>query len=205
MMQDWADRLDLLEQGKVVAANAHLIIRIDGMPVMDEGTEATGHSMEPVNSPVLVSSVAAVLPKRLSPVPESPAPVTPVEIAVSDFQRERLAMLEIYEAPSSLPVVQFAKLAGKSRDQINREIKAGKLLTLSMGNRGQRIPDWQLDPLTQELVRTVLQHVRDVDLWRLYRMLLLPRKTLAGQSAIAAIRPNNLHGVAELVSRDLSG
>jgi hypothetical protein len=36
MMQDWADRLDLLEQGQVEAASAHLTIRIDGVPAMAE-------------------------------------------------------------------------------------------------------------------------------------------------------------------------
>lgn len=49
---------------------------------------------------------------------------------------------------------------GKSRDQINRENKAGKLLTLSMGSRGQRIPEWQLDPLKNELVQAVLEQVK---------------------------------------------
>ncbi|VFT10182.1 phage-related integrase [Pseudomonas aeruginosa] len=40
MMQDWADRLDLLEQGEVEAASAHLTIRIDGAPAMAEVEEA---------------------------------------------------------------------------------------------------------------------------------------------------------------------
>lgn len=39
MMQDWADRLDLLEQGEVEAASAHLTIRIDGVPAMAEVEE----------------------------------------------------------------------------------------------------------------------------------------------------------------------
>lgn len=69
-------------------------------------------------------------------------------------------MLKTYEALLNLSVVQFAKLAGKSRDQINREIKAGKLLALSVGNRGQRIPDWQLDPVKGRLVQAVLQQAR---------------------------------------------
>lgn len=34
MMQDWADRLDLLEQGEVEAASAHLTIHIEGVPAM---------------------------------------------------------------------------------------------------------------------------------------------------------------------------
>ncbi|HBO1705041.1 TPA: tyrosine-type recombinase/integrase [Pseudomonas aeruginosa] len=36
MVQDWADRLDLLEQGKVAAASTHLTIRIDGVPLLGE-------------------------------------------------------------------------------------------------------------------------------------------------------------------------
>lgn len=40
MMQDWADRLDLLEQGEVGAASAHLTIRIDGVPAMAEVEDA---------------------------------------------------------------------------------------------------------------------------------------------------------------------
>src|SRR6218665_1348674 len=41
----------------------------------------------------------------------------------TDFQRSPAKMLATYEAPHNLPVPVFAKLAGKSRDQINREIK----------------------------------------------------------------------------------
>lgn len=37
MMQDWADRLDMLEQGQVQAASSHLTIRIDGVPAMVDG------------------------------------------------------------------------------------------------------------------------------------------------------------------------
>lgn len=42
MMQDWADRLDLLEHGEVQAASAHLTIRIDGVPAMAEVEDAVG-------------------------------------------------------------------------------------------------------------------------------------------------------------------
>lgn len=41
MMQDWADRLDLLEQNEVVAASAHLTIRTDGVPVLEESNAAS--------------------------------------------------------------------------------------------------------------------------------------------------------------------
>ena len=203
MVQDWADRLDLLEQGDVSAASAHLSIRIDGMPVLDEANGAAVDLRAPDTLPVVVSSAISTSAKRLSAVPAVPEPVAPADVAISGFQRERMEMLEIYEAPHNLPVVQFARLAGKSRDQINREIKAGKLLTLTMGNRGQRIPDWQLDPLKQALVCAVLHQVEDVDSWLLYRMLSQPRETLEGRSAIEAVSSSNLVEMIQMVSCDL--
>jgi DNA-binding transcriptional regulator YbjK len=55
MMQDWADRLDLLEQGEVEAASAHLTIRIDGVPAMAEVEEA-------VDDPTMPSPPSASRP-----------------------------------------------------------------------------------------------------------------------------------------------
>lgn len=85
-----------------------------------------------------------VLGKRLSAAPVQPEPTPVAEAVVSDVRRERMELFEIYEAPHNLSVVKLARLAGKSRGQINREIKAGKLPILSMGNRGQRVPDGRL-------------------------------------------------------------
>lgn len=129
-------------------------------------------------------------------------PVSVVEAVVSEVQRERREMLETYEAPHNLPVVQFARLAGKSGDQINREIKAGRLLTLHMGNRGQRIPDWQLDPLKQRLVHAVLARSDSVDSWRLYRLLLRSRGSPEGRSAIEGVSLANFHEVVQMISGD---
>lgn len=208
MMQDWADRLDLLEQGQVQAAGTHLTIRIDGMPVVAEGEDALGlpaagprRLAESVAEPILVSSTAT----RLSAVPARPEPAPAAAEVVSDVQRERMKMLEIYEASHNLPVFQFARLAGKSRDQVNREIKAGKLLTLSIGNRGQRIPDWQLDPLKQRLVSTLLGQTRKVASWQLYRALLQPRELLQRCSAMEAVSETNLQEVVKIVSLDFVG
>ncbi|WAG81546.1 integrase arm-type DNA-binding domain-containing protein [Metapseudomonas furukawaii] len=204
MMQDWADRLDLLEQGEVKAAGTYLTIRIDGMPVLDEGAGAPADSIESGASPILLSPMTREPVKRLPAVPIRPEPIPVTEAVVSEVQRERLEMLETYEAPHNLPVVQFARLAGKSRDQINREIKAGKLLTLSMGNRGQRIPDWQLDPLKQRLVHAVLMRPEGVDSWRLYPLLLQSRGPLGGRSALEGVSLANFHEVVQMISGDLA-
>ena len=205
MMQDWSDRLDMLEQGEVKAASAHLTIRIDAVPVLGEDAEVSVESVGGDESLILVSSVGGAPVQRLSAVPPKPEPAPAATVVVLDLQRERMEMLETYEASHNLPVVQFARLAGKSRDQISREIKAGKLLTLNMGNRGQRIPDWQLDPLKSRLVHAVLQQAKGVDSWQLYRVLLLSREALGGRSAIEAVSSTNLHEIIQMVSRDLVG
>lgn len=204
MMQDWADRLDLLEQGEVVAASTHLTVRIDGIPILDGMnslcTESGGASMTPALLPVMVGAPV----HRLPSIPAKPEPAPVVEVAISDLQRERMEMIATYEASGNLPVVQYARLAGKSRDQVNREIKAGKLLTLSVGNRGQRIPEWQLDALKQRLVQTVMQRVVGVDPWRLYTEMMAPRPSLDGRSAVDATSHANLHEVIELLCMKLN-
>lgn len=195
MMQDWADRLDLLEQGEVAAASTHLTIRIDGVPMLDE---SDGEAVSRTVLPVMVG----VPVHRLLAVPARPVPEPVIEVAVSDLRRGRMEMLAAYEAPDNLPVVQFAKLAGKSKDQVNREIKAGKLLTISLGNRGQRIPEWQLDPLKQRLAQSVMKRLDCMGSWQLYRALMQSRESLGG-SAIELVSAANLNEVIAVVCCDL--
>jgi hypothetical protein len=210
MMQDWADRLDLLEQGHVAEACAHLTIRIDGVPTVvgDNEQPDTPMNMLPAtpgsllaDTPIVVNQVAdAPAFQRLSPLPQS-APVQAEEKPeLSEVQRLYQEKLAIYEAPHIMPVIQFARLAGKSRDQINREIKAGKLLTLSMGNRGQRLPDWQLSPLKGRLVQAVLKQVAShADAWDIYRALTSSNPHLAGRVPVDMATPVNLPAIVQAV------
>ncbi|EZQ20274.1 integrase [Halopseudomonas bauzanensis] len=196
MMQDWADRLDLLEEGQVQAASTHLTIRIDGMPLMD----GRGEQARLDASQALLSSMVRTDASRLPDIPAQNRNVAGVEPPVSGIQSERLEMLQAYEASHNLQVVQFAKLAGKSRDQINREIKTGKLLTIKVGNRGQRIPDWQLDPVKLRLTQALMVKERgDAHSWRLYRVLLQPCAHLRGKSPLDAVFANNIHKVTGIV------
>ncbi len=212
MMQDWADRLDLLEQGEVEAASAHLTIRIDGVPAMAEVEEAVGAAptvAEPpvpgvrslVATPIVVtSSSGGITFRRLSHLP--PPPVHVPEPEVSAIQREREEMLAIYESPNSLPVPLFGKLAGKSKDQINRELKAGKLLAISLGNRGQRVPDWQLVPLKHRLAQVLMNQCPHADSWGLYRMLTQPHPDLGDRAAIDAVTPTNVPAIVRVIMGD---
>ncbi|WDF97540.1 tyrosine-type recombinase/integrase [Pectobacterium carotovorum subsp. carotovorum] len=192
MMQDWADRLDLLEQGEVEAASQHLTIRIDGVPVLDESNETEAMLKD-------VSPVGGITPHRLSAVPARPVPEPVVEIPVSELQRERMEMLAAYEAPHNLPVVQFSKLAGKSKEQINREIKAGKLLTISLGNRGQRVPEWQLVPMKLKLTQVMMKHLPHAEGWEVYRLLTTPQPELDDCAAIDIVTPVNMMEVIHVL------
>ncbi|ABE31849.1 phage integrase family protein [Paraburkholderia xenovorans LB400] len=210
MMQDWADRLDLLEQGEVQAASAHLTIRIDGVPAMAEVEEAVDVAptvAEPgvSGSPPVAATPIVVTPnsggitfQRLSQVP--PPPAHAPESEVSAIQREREEMLAMYESPNNLPVALFGKLAGKSKDQINRELKAGKLLSISLGNRGQRVPDWQLVPLKRRLAQALMNQCPHVDSWALYRLLTKPHSNLGNRAAIDVVTPTNVGKVLQAVT-----
>nr|WP_200967923.1 integrase arm-type DNA-binding domain-containing protein [Pseudomonas aeruginosa] len=206
MMQDWADRLDLLEQGRVEAASAHLTIHIEGVPAMaeEDGPIAiTATSSIPPMPPVIATPIvvtpsdAGITFQRLSQVP--PPPTHAPEPEVSAIQREREEMLAMYESPNNLPVPLFGKLAGKSKDQINRELKAGKLLSVSMGNRGQRVPDWQLVPLKHKLAQVLMNRCPHADSWELYRLLTMPHPQLGNRAAIDVITPTNLGKVLQAV------
>ncbi|QLF92138.1 tyrosine-type recombinase/integrase [Pseudomonas sp. ABC1] len=205
MMQDWADRLDLLEQNQVEAASAHLNISIEGMPTMIEDERLTGttqkiNAVSPAGTvPVVVSTIDQNTTfHRLPAVPVLQKAAQP-EIEVSLIQREREEMLAIYESPNILPVPLFGKLAGKSKDQINRELKAGKLLSISLGNRGQRIPDWQLVPLKLKLAQVVLKQLPAADTWDLYHLLTKPHPGLDNRAAIEIVTPTNLGKIVQVL------
>src|SRR5699024_847582 len=157
-------------------ARTHSTMPTYMIPPMDMNENVRGtviapphHSTQaPTETPIIVSATnhgAAF--QRLSPLPPTAAHVPAPEPKVSEIQREREEMLAIYESPSNLQVPLFGKLAGKSKDQINRELKAGKLLSISLGNRGQRIPDWQLVPLKQKLAQVLLNQSPGTDSWTL--------------------------------------
>lgn len=202
MMQDWADRLDLLEQGELEAASLHLTIRIDGLRMLNEGgVVAVPERMGALS--ILSTTTTGTSVHRLTAVPPRLIVSPEHEEVLSDLQRKRMEMLLAYEAPHNLPVVQFARLAGKSRDQINREIKSRKLLTLSLGNRGQRVPEWQLESTKSLLVQAIMKWCPDVDSWHLYEVLQQPRKSLQERSLIETVSESNFDEHLDMVVSDL--
>ncbi|PMY59695.1 MULTISPECIES: integrase arm-type DNA-binding domain-containing protein [Pseudomonas] len=207
MMQDWANRLDLWGQGKPKAASSPLTIRLEGAASLPLLQNANANAVLYSRFPPATASSTMLLSSEKVPIRSNQSSVVPAPIRtekahnshVSDIQRERAEMLATFEASSSLPLLVFARLAGKSRDQINRDIKARRLLSLSLGNRGQRIPDWQLDPLRHKLVLSVLMQSPDADAWRLYGALCKPQERLKGRSPIDVLTLENFDVTAQIV------
>jgi hypothetical protein len=124
--------------------------------------------------------------------------------SATDIQRGRALMLREFTQPQNLPLAEFAKLAHKSRQQIYKDIVARRLLALSVGVRGQRLPDWQLDPTRLKLTQEVLARAHDVDAWTLFHTLSEPLDGLQGRSPLKTVRPGNLAGVVKAVLNALS-
>ena len=123
------------------------------------------------------------------------------EPSATDMQRARAALLRVYEAPENVPLTEFARLAHKSRQQIYKDLSAQprRLLSLEVGRRGQRLPDWQLDALKLNLTREVLKRAASVDSWTLYRVLSSPSDSLDGHSPIETVKPGNFEQLVAVV------
>jgi len=194
MMQDWADRLDLFEQGKADEASAHLTIElIEGMGLANARMSRLENAPAASSSPSLLVSGAGstAAPSPVQRLPAFTLPRSGLQPELSAVQRERMEMLEIFNAPHNLSAADFAKAAGKSKRAINYDVCAGKLLSLELGNQGRRIPDWHLDPLKDELMQSALKRRGAADPWRIYRVLTTPHNLLKGKAPIEALTRDN--------------
>ena len=70
---------------------------------------------------------------------------------------------------------------------------------MSVGRRGQKLPDWQLDPLRQRLTESVLQQAAGIDSWTIHDALSQPLEGLAGRSPVEAVTPASLQGTVMAV------
>lgn len=117
----------------------------------------------------------------------------------TDIQRGRVALLEAFDQPHNLPLSEFAKLANKSRQQVYKDIDSRRLLALNVGPRGQKLPDWQLEPVKQQLTHAVLQKVDGIDNWTLYRALSEPLEAMHGRAPIDVVTAASIDDVAKSV------
>lgn len=119
--------------------------------------------------------------------------------SASQLRRGRALMLKELRKRHNLTLVQFAARAGKSRQQICRDLRVRRLLALSVGSYGLRIPDWQLDTVKARLARSLMARAPNVDMWTLYQVLTEPAEALSEKTPIRAISPTNGKDVIDLL------
>ena len=78
------------------------------------------------------------------------------------------------------------------------------MLALNVGPRGQKLPDWQLDPVKQRLTQAVMQGAVEVDNWTLCRALSEPLESLGGRSPVEAVTADSVSEVSTAVLNVLS-
>ena len=118
----------------------------------------------------------------------------------TQLQQGRAVLLKELARPENLSVVDFARLAGKSRAQIYNDIKAKRYLAISRGGpRGARMPDFQLRDEGQALVDLLLKQARDVDSWTLYMLLTEPNEAINGMIPGYAVQHKNVKQTAALL------
>ncbi|KZE53898.1 hypothetical protein J3A72_001445 [Stenotrophomonas sp. PvP093] len=146
----------------------HPTIHLQGVPII------AGQQTQLLHAPAENAAITLVTPTEQAmtlATPESQrlsAVVMPdyTKPKISDLQRGRLELLETFEHSENLVVAECARMVGKSRKWVTYEIQAGNLLALQFGNKGQRVPEWQMDPLNRRLVQKVIRRTprADIDL-----------------------------------------
>lgn len=207
MMQDWADRLDLFEQNLVDAASRVLTVHLEGVPELDETEIEAKENVEPViSAPTLTVMLQET--ENAPVIPESGQRLSAVKgprTVMSDSQRRRQEMLNIFNSSQVVTAADYAKMVGKSRRWISYEIQRRRVLALKIGNLGHRIPDWHFEPLKHKLIQAVLKQCGEVDPWQIHGVLSEPREDLDGRPPIEAVTEHGFHEVALEVCLALKG
>ncbi|MEZ0472979.1 tyrosine-type recombinase/integrase [Luteimonas salinilitoris] len=191
MMQDWADCLDRLEQEGVNAAR---------MPVVEQVNTPQNREVGQVARVIRLEggTMVIVVPPETPVRGEAPVVSVPGSPAVPSSLPDR-GKLDAYEAPNNLPLSVYAELAGRSCEQIVRDIKAKRLLALFQDDRGYRIPDWQLEPTKYLLTLTVLTLAEDADAWDIYLALSKPTALLEARAPLEVVTPGMILEICDIV------
>ncbi|EHC5873778.1 integrase [Salmonella enterica subsp. enterica serovar Eastbourne] len=151
--------------------------------------------VEAVELPMEAETLEARLARKVAGLRSD----TPWEPGETDIQRGQVLRLEAFNQPHNLALPEFARLVHKSRQQIYKDIDARRLLALNVGSRGQKLPDWQLDPMKKQLTQAVLQASEGIDNWTLYRALSEPLEGLDRRAPIDAVTDHSLDDVIRAV------
>lgn len=146
-------------------------------------------------SPMDTTSSEVVAVSFIADAPWHPSPFL--------LRRGRNLMLKEMSSANNLTIARFATLAGKTRGQVHREIRAGKLLALDAPGRRQVVPAWLLDPVRRKLTTSLLRQAREIDPWTLFYALTDPNEALDGGMPIDIVTPRRVHKLVGLLCAQL--
>lgn len=197
MMQDWANRIDLLEVGNIGKASAPLVGQVNDSPGDQMGQNTSAIRLEG-NATVIMTFSSADLAKVFSAFSTSFLP----ERSASTLDAKGI---EAYNSSNNLPLSAFAKLACRPCEQVMQDIKSGRLLALFNGDMGYRVPVWQIEQTKYLLTLMVMTHTDRIDDLAIYSALSKPMAHFGGLSPLEVVTSDTIIEIRDIVCRGLAG
>lgn len=197
MMQDWANRIDLLEVGNIGKASAPLVGQVNDSPDDQMGQNTSAIRLEG-NATVIMTFSSADLAKVFSAFSTSFLP----ERSASTLDAKGI---EAYNSSNNLPLSAFAKLACRPCEQVMQDIKSGRLLALFNGDMGYRVPVWQIEQTKYLLTLMVMTHTDRIDDLAIYSALSKPMAHFGGLSPLEVVTSDTIIEISDIVCRGLAG
>ncbi|MGG2509392.1 tyrosine-type recombinase/integrase [Pseudomonas aeruginosa] len=197
MMQDWANRIDLLEVGNIGKASAPLVGQVNDSPGDQMGQNTSAIRLEG-NATVIMTFSSADLAKVFSAFSTSFLP----ERSASTLDAKGI---EAYNSSNNLPFSAFAKLACRPCEQVMQDIKSGRLLALFNGDMGYRVPVWQIEQTKYLLTLMVMTHTDRIDDLAIYSALSKPMAHFGGLSPLEVVTSDTIIEISDIVCRGLAG
>ncbi|HFH2603929.1 tyrosine-type recombinase/integrase [Pseudomonas aeruginosa] len=197
MMQDWANRIDLLEVGNIGKASAPLVGQVNDSPGDQMGQNTSAIRLEG-NATVIMTFSSADLAKVFSAFSTSFLP----ERSASTLDAKGI---EAYNSSNNLPLSAFAKLACRPCEQVMQDIKSGRLLALFNGDMGYRVPVWQIEQTKYLLTLMVMTHTDRIDDLAIYSALSKPMAHFGGLSPLEVVTSDTIIEISDIVCRGLAG
>ncbi|HBN8464099.1 TPA: integrase arm-type DNA-binding domain-containing protein [Pseudomonas aeruginosa] len=197
MMQDWANRIDLVEVGNIGKASAPLVGQVNDSPGDQMGQNTSAIRLEG-NATVIMTFSSADLAKVFSAFSTSFLP----ERSASTLDAKGI---EAYNSSNNLPLSAFAKLACRPCEQVMQDIKSGRLLALFNGDMGYRVPVWQIEQTKYLLTLMVMTHTDRIDDLAIYSALSKPMAHFGGLSPLEVVTSDTIIEISDIVCRGLAG
>jgi hypothetical protein len=155
--------------------------------IAEKKAEKALHSLDDIVKTLVEQNLELASAARESVVP-APLQTAPAHAAGYDAAIAAGAdtRARLFKAMASSE--DFASHAGISRETVNTQRKAGRLLALTNGTRYFRYPLWQLEPAIKPSMEAILRELHSLDPWTIYLFLTQGSPLLTGQSPLESLR-----------------